>query len=82
MTTEVRVFAGRGWPVDVTPISRPDRVKGLTTRIAAGVHGTAYVHSGQDLLIREVQPDELAAEAAATEAKAETVVAEPKGKKE
>lgn len=80
MTTKVEVFAGHGWPVDVTPISRPDGVKGSTTRIAAGTHGVAYVHSGADLLIREVQPEELAAEAAATEAPPEGD-AEPKGKK-
>lgn len=66
MTTKVEIFAGHGWPVDVTPISRPDGVKGPTTRIAAGAHGVAYVHSGADLLIREVQPEELAAEAVAT----------------
>ena len=56
MTTKVEVFAGHGQPVDVTPISRPDGVKGPTTRIAAGSHGVAYVHSGADLLVREVQP--------------------------
>ena len=81
MTTKVEVFAGHGVPVDVTPISRPDGAKGPTTRIAAGAHGVAYVHSGADLLVREITPEELAAEAAATEAKAEAV-AEPKGKKE
>ena len=82
MTTEVRVFAGHGWPVDVTAISRPDGVKGPATRIAAGTHGTAYVHSGQDLLIREVQPDELAAEAAATEAVADVATETDKGDSE
>lgn len=66
MTTKVSIFAGHGWPVDVTPISRPDGARGVTTRIAAGAHGDAYVHSGVDLLIREIQPDELAAETAAT----------------
>ena len=65
MTTKVEVFAGHGQPVDVTPISRPDGVKGPTTRIAAGTHGVAYVHSGA-VLVREVQPEELAVEAAAT----------------
>ena len=68
MTTKVEIFAGHGVPVDVTPISRPDGVKGPTTRIAAGAHGVAYVHSGADLLVREVTPEELAAEAVATEA--------------
>lgn len=52
MTTKVDIFAGHGWPVDVTPISRPDGERGATTRIAANAHGTAYVHYGQDLLIR------------------------------
>lgn len=68
MTTKVEIFAGHGVPVDVTPISRPDGAKGPTTRIAAGAHGVAYVHSGADLLVREITPEELAAEAAATEA--------------
>ena len=68
MTTKVEIFAGHGVPVDVTPISRPDGARGYTTRIAAGAHGVAYVHSGADLLVREVTPEELAAEAAATEA--------------
>ena len=68
MTTEVRIFAGHGVPVDVTRISRPDGAKGPTTRIAAGSHGVAYAHSGADLLVREITPEELAAEAAATEA--------------
>lgn len=58
MTTKVSIFAGQGWPVDVTPISRPDGVPGAVTRIAAGAHGEAHVHSGQDLLIREVQPED------------------------
>ena len=82
MTTKVEIFAGHGWPVDVTPISRPDGVKGATTRIAAGAHGMAYVHSGSDLLIREVQPDELAAESAATEAVADTATETDKGEDE
>ncbi|QXN70947.1 hypothetical protein RCKVOTHE_28 [Rhodobacter phage RcKvothe] len=68
MTTKVEIFAGHGVPVDVTPISRPDGARGYTTRIAAGAHGVAYVHSGADLLVREITPEELAAEAAATEA--------------
>lgn len=64
MTTKVDIFAGHGWPVDVTPISRPDGERGATTRIAANAHGTAYFHSGQDLLIREVQPADLETETA------------------
>lgn len=64
MTTKVDIFAGHGWPVDVTPISRPNGERGATTRIAANAHGTAYVHSGQDLLIREVQPADLESETA------------------
>lgn len=92
MTTKVEIFAGHGVPVDVTPISRPDGARGYTTRIAAGAHGVAYVHSGADLLVREITPEELAAEAAATEAALKDedpaymaeaeAVAEPKGKKE
>lgn len=68
MTTKVEILAGHGVPVDVTSISRPDGARSYTTRIAAGAHGVAYVHSGADLLIREVTPEDLAAEAAETEA--------------
>jgi hypothetical protein len=64
MTTRVDIFAGHGWPVDVTPINRPGGERGATTRIAANTQGTAYVHSGQDLLIREVETADLEAEAA------------------
>ena len=63
MTTKVDIFASHGVPVDVTPISRPDGVRGETTRIAANAHGSAFVHAGQDLLVREVQPEDDAPEA-------------------
>ena len=63
MTTKVDIFACHGVPVDVTPISRPDGVRGETVRIAANAHGSAFVHAGQDLLVREVQPEDDAPEA-------------------
>ena len=63
MTTKVDIFACHGVPVDVTPISRPEGVRGETVRIAANAHGSAYVHAGQDLLVREVQPEDDAPEA-------------------
>lgn len=81
MTTKVDIFAGHGWPVDVTPISRPDGERGATTRIAANAHGTAYVHSGQDLLIREIQPADLEAEAAAAAGETAPADSEPAPKK-
>ncbi len=63
MTTKVDIFACHGVPVDVTPISRPEGVRGETVRIAANAHGSAFVHAGQDLLVREVQPEDDAPEA-------------------
>ena len=75
MTTEVIVKANHGWPVDVTRT----HVGTLTPmwakeRVAAGVTRTFSVSGGQDLLIHEVQPGELAAETAA-EAAAQAEVA-------
>ena len=66
MTTEITVKANHTWPVDVTRT----HVGTLTPmyskeRVALGETRTFSVHSGQDLLIHEVQPSELAAEAAA-----------------
>lgn len=67
MTTEVIVKANHGWPVDVTPLAIGAAYVAPTMRIAAGETREFSVHSGQDLLIHEVQPSELAAEAAARE---------------
>ena len=66
MTTELIVKANHGWPVDVTRT----KVGTLTPmyhkeRVAAGETRTFSVSGGQDLLVHEVQPSELAAEAAA-----------------
>lgn len=62
MTTKVTVFAGHGWPVDVTPISIGGQPVGQKVRVAKGETRDFVVHSGTDLLIHEVQPSELAAE--------------------
>lgn len=61
MTTTVIVKANHGWPVDVTPA---DPKTGLPLpfqafRVGAGKEHEFAVHSGQDLLVHEVQPDEL-----------------------
>lgn len=61
MTTKVTVHANHGWPVDVTMV-RDSAPAFPTQRVAAGDTREFYVHSGQDLLIHEVQPDEIAAE--------------------
>lgn len=63
MTTEVKVFANHGWPVDVLPISINGQAVGEEVRVPAGEIGHFCVHSGQDLLIHEVQPNETADEA-------------------
>ncbi|WP_406853501.1 hypothetical protein ABEG18_13090 [Alsobacter sp. KACC 23698] len=72
MTTTVVVKANHGWPVDVTTIpvgaNGPAGIhplEGSTARVAAGEERSFYVHSGQDLRIHEVQPDEVAATNAA-----------------
>lgn len=60
MTTEVKVFANHGWPVDVLPISINGLAVGGQVRVPAGETRGFCVHSGQDLLIHEVQPHETA----------------------
>ena len=65
MTTTVIVKANHGWPVDVTPLAINAVYVPPKMRVAAGETREFYVHSGQDLLIHEVQPSELAAEVAA-----------------
>lgn len=64
MTTRVIVAAMHGWPVDVTPVTVGCAVipVGDTARVPSGEEREFYVHSGQDLLIHEVQPDEMEAD--------------------
>ena len=64
MTAEVIVKANQGWPVDVTPLAINAAYVPPRSRVPAGETREFSVHSGQDLLIHEVQPSELAAEAA------------------
>lgn len=56
MTTKVTVDAHAGWPVDVTPM-RGGVAVSQTERVPANETRDFYVHSTQDLHIREVQPD-------------------------
>lgn len=65
MTTTVIVKANHGWPVDVTPLAIGGAYVAPKTRVAAGETREFSVHSGQDLLIHEVQPSELSTEDAA-----------------
>ena len=74
MTTTVTIKALHGWPVDVTPVSTGPHAVGPKSRVPAGQARDYVVHSGQDLLIHEVQPGELAAETTA-EAAAQAEVA-------
>lgn len=60
MTTIVKVIATHGWPVRVTPLALAG-AKLPETVIEAGETKDFYVHSGQDLLIHEIQPGETAA---------------------
>lgn len=59
MTTTVKVEANHGWPVKVSgknPTTGEDVAYGAT--VPAGETQTFHVHSGMDLLIHEIQPDE------------------------
>lgn len=60
MTTRVLVSALHGWPVDVTPVTVGCAFipAGDKVRVPAGEEREFHVHSGQDLLIHEVQPGE------------------------
>lgn len=63
MTTKVTVSANHGWPVDVTPL--PTSAGGLVgpkVTVPAGETREFCVHSGQDLLVHEVQSHEISAE--------------------
>lgn len=68
MTTTITVKAGHGWPVDLTVIHPETGAAGATTRVPANTTQDFYVHSGQDLLVHEVQPAEIEAEKKSAEA--------------
>ncbi|WP_296585716.1 DUF2829 domain-containing protein [Xanthobacter sp.] len=61
MTTSVVVKANHGWPVKVTKldpkIGAP--LEFLIEMVEPNTERTVYCHSGQDLLVHEVQPDEV-----------------------
>lgn len=68
MTTRVTIYAGHGWPVDVAaltgkPGANEMRAQTSKTRVAPGETREFIVYDGQDLLIHEVQPNEVGAEA-------------------
>lgn len=58
MTTTVTVKANHGWPVRVTPAAIDDSYVGEPQIVPAGEERDFYVHSGQDLVIHEIQPGE------------------------
>lgn len=61
MTTEVDVKANHGWPVLVTgvhPLTRETLAYGGT--VPAGETRAFHCHSGMDLIIHEIQPNEAA----------------------
>lgn len=58
MTTKVTVHATHGWPVDVIHMPLFDGATGFSTRVEPGEIREFYVHSGQDIRVHEVQPDE------------------------
>lgn len=73
MTTKITVHALHGWPVDVMhlhPETNAAAAQPATTRVPAGETMDFYIHSTLDLRIHEVQPDEIAADPAATDASA------------
>lgn len=57
MTTEVIVKANHGWPVLVTPIAIGGGYVAPESTVEPGAERSFFVHSSQDLLIHEVQPD-------------------------
>ena len=58
MTTEVIVRANKGWPVEVQALPLSGGVVGQVIRMVPSATQTFHVHSGQDLLIHEVQGDD------------------------
>ncbi len=58
MTTTVIVKANHGWPVLVSAKDPKTGAAGSVQRVDANTERTFYVHSSQDLVIHEVQPDE------------------------
>ena len=57
MTTTVLVKANHGWPVRVIPVTADGGLTGPVQMVEPDHEGSFSVHSGQDLLIHEVQPD-------------------------
>lgn len=59
MTTEVIIRANHGWPVRVLPlVANGSKTFVTEVLVPAGQEYRTSVHSSQDLLIHEVQPDE------------------------
>lgn len=58
MTTTVLVEANHGWPVLVMPLTADGSAVGPVVTVEPAFAQTFHVHSGQDLLIHEVQKDE------------------------
>ena len=57
MTTTVIIKANHGWGVSVVPLTTNGAPPGLAQIVEAGAEGRFSVHSGQDLIIHEIQPD-------------------------
>ncbi|MBN9033711.1 MAG: hypothetical protein J0I23_28345 [Rhizobiales bacterium] len=70
MTTTITVKAGHGWPVRVQGIDphTSEDIPMYSGLVAAGETRDFICHSAMDLRIHEIQPDEVAAEKAATDA--------------
>ncbi len=58
MTTTVLVEANHGWPVRVTPLTADGWAVGPVVIVEPAFAQTFHVHSGQDLLVHEIQPHE------------------------
>lgn len=66
MTTTVTVKANHGWPVKVTgvdPKTREPTMGNYGGTVPAGETQDFICHSHMDLIIHEIQPDELTANA-------------------
>lgn len=66
MTTTITVKANHGWPVDVkgTNPATGEQIPHYGGRVPAGESQDFICHSGMDLHVHEVQPDEAAASSA------------------
>lgn len=76
MTTKVTVAANHGWPVKVTGVKPGTRDEVAYGGIVAkNTHQDFFCHSGMDLIVHELQPDEIQTDETAPSAETATTPA-------